>query len=200
MSVLILADDEAFLVVAFQSQSLHHLLKINFNISHNWCHSNTILIYDICYLKNGALRILRLCFHSVWTCVSSVCFYSRQGSNPNHYFDSKVKQKRCNGHTNFRNKSFFFICSAFFWLVSLLVSSLFWMAAQTLGSVLAVGLVFSVLFQELFRFFVYLLLRKAEVGLKKLTDSDTEIISNKHILAYGNLIFYMNIIMIPNLF
>jgi len=29
------ADDEAFLVVAFQSQSLHHLLKINFNISHN---------------------------------------------------------------------------------------------------------------------------------------------------------------------
>jgi len=76
------------------------------------------------------------------------------------------------------------IASAFFWLVSLLVSSLFWMAAQTLGSVLAVGLVFSVLFQELFRFFVYLLLRKAEVGLKKLTDSDTEIISNKHILAY----------------
>jgi len=78
------------------------------------------------------------------------------------------------------------IASAFFWLVSLLVSSLFWMAAQSLNSVLAVGLVVSVLFQELFRFFIYLLLRKAEAGLKKLTDSNTEIISNKHILAYGN--------------
>ena len=60
------------------------------------------------------------------------------------------------------------------------------MAAQSLNSVLAVGLVVSVLFQELFRFFIYLLLRKAEAGLKKLTDSNTEIISNKHILAYGN--------------
>merc|ERR1712071_147335 len=76
------------------------------------------------------------------------------------------------------------IASAFFWLVSLLVSSLFWMAAESLDSVIAVGLVFSVLCQELFRFFIYLLLRKAEVGLKKLTDSNTEIISNKHILAY----------------
>ena len=68
------------------------------------------------------------------------------------------------------------------------------MAAQSLNSVLAVGLVFSVLFQELFRFFIYLLLRRAEVGLKKLTDSDTEIISNKHILAYGNLTLFMNIV------
>lgn len=47
------------------------------------------------------------------------------------------------------------------------------------------ALVFSVLFQEVFRFLIYLILRKAEGGLKKVTESDTALIDNKHILAYG---------------
>jgi anterior pharynx defective protein 1 len=75
--------------------------------------------------------------------------------------------------------------SAFFWLLSLLTSSLLWLVAVTLHSPIVVGVIFSVLFQELFRYFIYLLLRKAEVGLKKLTESDTAIITNKNILAYG---------------
>lgn len=65
------------------------------------------------------------------------------------------------------------------------MSSLLWLVAVTLNSPIVVGVIFSVLFQELFRFLIYLLLRKAEVGLKKLTESDTAIITNKNILAYG---------------
>ncbi|XP_067013715.1 gamma-secretase subunit Aph-1 [Anabrus simplex] len=76
------------------------------------------------------------------------------------------------------------IASAFFWLLSLLISSLLWFAVVPLKNTLAFGLVFSVLFQELFRYFMYKLLRKAEGGLKKVTDVETEISSNKHILAY----------------
>lgn len=77
------------------------------------------------------------------------------------------------------------IASAFFWLLSLLLSSLLWFAVVPLQKQLAFGLVFSVLFQELFRYLIYLLLRKAEGGLKKLSDSSTlQLIENKHILAY----------------
>lgn len=76
------------------------------------------------------------------------------------------------------------IASAFFWLLALLMSSLLWLVADTLNSPIVVGVVFSVLLQELFRYLIYLLLRKAEVGLKKLTESDTAIITNKNILAY----------------
>ena len=44
---------------------------------------------------------------------------------------------------------------------------------------------FSVLFQELFRFLIYLLLDKADTYLKKLTETEeTQIFANKHILAY----------------
>lgn len=45
--------------------------------------------------------------------------------------------------------------------------------------------IISVIFQELGRLVVYLLLRKAEVGLNKVTDSSTKLVDNKHILAYG---------------
>ena len=50
---------------------------------------------------------------------------------------------------------------------------------------IAIGLVFSVLFQETFRFLIYLLLHKADAYLKKLTENEeTQIFANKHILAY----------------
>lgn len=76
------------------------------------------------------------------------------------------------------------IAGAFFWLLSFLLSSLLWFIVVPLRSKLAFGLVFSVLLQEIFRFLIYKLLRKAESGLKKVTDNSEEITGNKHILAY----------------
>lgn len=76
------------------------------------------------------------------------------------------------------------IAAAFFWLVSLLLSSLWWFIVVPLREDLAFGLVFSVLFQEAFRYIIYRVLRKAENGLKKITDDSTTLIENKHILAY----------------
>ncbi|XP_043194632.1 gamma-secretase subunit Aph-1-like isoform X2 [Amphibalanus amphitrite] len=73
--------------------------------------------------------------------------------------------------------------SAFFWLLSLLFSSLLWFAVVPLRTELAFGMVFSVLLQELFRFLLYKLLRLAESGLKKVTDND-QVVTNPHIMSY----------------
>ena len=79
--------------------------------------------------------------------------------------------------------------SAFFWLLSLLFSSILWFAVVPLREQLAFGLVFSIIFQELFRFGIYALLSKADAYLKKLTENEeTLIFANKHILAYGKCI------------
>lgn len=75
------------------------------------------------------------------------------------------------------------IASAFFWLLSLLMSSLLWFVVIPLRKYLVFGLVFSVIFQELFRFCYYKILRKAEVGLKKVTEADAQI-SNRQTLSY----------------
>ncbi|XP_037947878.1 gamma-secretase subunit Aph-1 [Teleopsis dalmanni] len=75
------------------------------------------------------------------------------------------------------------IAAAFFWLVSLLVSSVLWFIVVPLREYLAFGVIFSVLFQEAFRFIVYRLLRRSEQGLSAFTDS-IRITENKHILAY----------------
>lgn len=61
------------------------------------------------------------------------------------------------------------IASAFFWLISLLLSSVLWYIVVPLQDYLAFGLVFSVLFQESFRYLLYWVLRRAEKGLDKLT-------------------------------
>lgn len=76
------------------------------------------------------------------------------------------------------------IAAAFFWLLSLLLSSLWWFIVAPLRKQLIFGLVFSVIFQEVFRYMIYKILRKAESGLKKITDDSTQLIENKHILAY----------------
>lgn len=77
------------------------------------------------------------------------------------------------------------ILSAFFWLLSLLLSSLLWFAVVPLRNTLVFGLVFSVVFQEAFRILIYLLLRKADAFLKKLTENEqTQIFANRHILSY----------------
>jgi len=77
------------------------------------------------------------------------------------------------------------IASAFFWLVALLLSSVWWalIPLRDSGEV-EVALVFSILVQEAFRLLVYAILRKAEGGLKKVTQEDAALIDNKHILAY----------------
>ena len=49
--------------------------------------------------------------------------------------------------------------SGFFWLLSLLLSSLLWFAVVPLRDQLVFGMVFSVIFQEMFRFLFYKLLR-----------------------------------------
>lgn len=83
------------------------------------------------------------------------------------------------------------IASAFFWLLALLLSSIWWFAVVPLREDLAFGLVFSVLFQELFRFLFYKVLRRADEGLQKVNQTEgpelhvsPRDITNKHIMAY----------------
>ncbi|GIY76803.1 gamma-secretase subunit Aph-1 [Caerostris darwini] len=78
------------------------------------------------------------------------------------------------------------ISSAFFWLLSLLLSSILWNVVVPLRKELSFGVVFSVIFQELFRFLVYKILRKAEVGLKKVQEvgADGSVSSSRVTLAY----------------
>jgi anterior pharynx defective protein 1 len=77
------------------------------------------------------------------------------------------------------------ILSAFFWLLSLLLSAILWSVVTPLKHELAFALVFSVLFQELFRYLIYLMLDRADTYLKKLTETEeTQIFANKHLLAY----------------
>ncbi|KAK9501693.1 hypothetical protein O3M35_012371 [Rhynocoris fuscipes] len=46
--------------------------------------------------------------------------------------------------------------------------------------------ILSVIFQEAFRYFIYILLRKAETGLKKMhvPNTNTDLLNNKHIVPY----------------
>ncbi|XP_005097803.1 gamma-secretase subunit Aph-1 [Aplysia californica] len=82
------------------------------------------------------------------------------------------------------------IASGFFWLLALLISSILWYAVVPLKGQLAFGLVFSVLFQEAFRFLFYKTLRMADAGLLMVSQRsenehvDIRDFSNKHIMAY----------------
>ncbi|XP_005987783.1 gamma-secretase subunit Aph-1b [Latimeria chalumnae] len=89
-------------------------------------------------------------------------------------------------------KVIFLIAGAFFWLVSLLLSSLVWFIAVQISDqsnvsvqrgLLIFGVVFSVLLQEAFRFAYYKLLKKANEGLMTLSQEDTMLISIQQ-LAY----------------
>ncbi|CAD0200100.1 unnamed protein product [Chrysodeixis includens] len=75
------------------------------------------------------------------------------------------------------------IAAAFGWLLSFLLSSLVWYAVVPLRSYLAFGMVFAVIFQEGFRYGMYLLLRKTEEGLKEISENHN-IGSNKLEMAY----------------
>uniref|UniRef100_A0A1L8D8P7 Putative aph-1 n=1 Tax=Nyssomyia neivai TaxID=330878 RepID=A0A1L8D8P7_9DIPT len=75
------------------------------------------------------------------------------------------------------------IAAAFFWLLALLLSSLVWFIVVPLRGFLAFGLVFSVVYQEAFRYVIYKILRKTEKGLQEVADN-VRVTENKHILAY----------------
>lgn len=73
------------------------------------------------------------------------------------------------------------IAGAFFWLVSLLLSSLVWFIATKATNaqdltlqknLLIFGSIFSVILQEVFRFAYYRLLRKANEGLAAISEED----------------------------
>ncbi|KAM7077154.1 gamma-secretase subunit Aph-1b-like isoform 2-T2 [Ciconia maguari] len=87
------------------------------------------------------------------------------------------------------------IAGAFFWLVSLLLSSLIWFIAvkasdprdeQLQKGLLIFGVMFSVLLQEAFRFLYYKLLRKAIEGLVALSEDGCSPISIQQ-MAYDAL-------------
>ncbi|XP_066503841.1 gamma-secretase subunit Aph-1b [Hoplias malabaricus] len=86
----------------------------------------------------------------------------------------------------------FLIAGAFFWLVSLLLSSLVWFVTVQISNkesatqqkgLLIFGVVLSVLLQEVFRFAYYKLLKKANEGLLAISQEDTMPISVRQ-LAY----------------
>ncbi|KAM9183645.1 gamma-secretase subunit APH-1B isoform 2-T2 [Dugong dugon] len=86
----------------------------------------------------------------------------------------------------------FLIAGAFFWLVSLLLSSLVWfVAGTTVGHkdgpvqkyLLIFGVLVSVLIQEAFRFAYYKLLKKASEGLKAINPEETA--PSMRLLAYA---------------
>ncbi|XP_065267893.1 gamma-secretase subunit APH-1B isoform X2 [Emys orbicularis] len=87
----------------------------------------------------------------------------------------------------------FLIAGGFFWLVSLLLSSLVWFIAVQIGgsnnasvkkNLLIFGVVFSVLLQEVFRFAYYKLLKKANKGLMTISQEETLPISVRQ-LSYA---------------
>nr|XP_048690618.1 gamma-secretase subunit Aph-1b-like isoform X3 [Caretta caretta] len=92
------------------------------------------------------------------------------------------------------------VAGAFFWLVSLLLSSLVWFIAVKASDpgdeplqkgLLIFGVLFSVLLQEAFRFLYYKLLRKAVEGLVTLSEDGCSPISIQQ-MAYA----FMTMVMI----
>lgn len=75
------------------------------------------------------------------------------------------------------------IASAFFWLLSLLLSSIWWTVVSPLKKELAFGMAFSVLFQELFRLAFYKIMRKADEGLLSMINHQSDPL-RKHRIAY----------------
>jgi len=65
------------------------------------------------------------------------------------------------------------ITSAFFWLLSLLLSSILWRVVTPLQDVLVFSVMFSVVFQELFRFAFWKVLKRAEEGLITISGSQS---------------------------
>ncbi|XP_065414432.1 gamma-secretase subunit APH-1B isoform X2 [Chrysemys picta bellii] len=92
----------------------------------------------------------------------------------------------------------FLIAGGFFWLVSLLLSSLVWFIAVQIGgsnnasvkkNLLIFGVMVSVLLQEVFRFAYYKLLKKANKGLMTISQEETLPISVRQLSYVSGLGF-----------
>ncbi|XP_010887863.1 gamma-secretase subunit Aph-1b [Esox lucius] len=90
------------------------------------------------------------------------------------------------------------IAGAFFWLVSLLLSSLVWFIAMKATNaqdlnlqkgLLIFGCMFSVILQEVFRFGYYRLLRKANEGLAAISEEESSPISVREMAYVAGLGF-----------
>ncbi|VDO67341.1 unnamed protein product [Schistosoma mattheei] len=75
--------------------------------------------------------------------------------------------------------------SGFFWLVSLLITSVMWFIVTPLRAYLAFGILIGVLFQEILRFLFFLLIIKAESGLQLIVSSSTTTTISRPQLADG---------------
>lgn len=75
------------------------------------------------------------------------------------------------------------IASSFFWLCSLLLSSTVWFVFPQ-KEWIQLGVLTSIFFQEFFRYLVYKILRKSEQGLRQVTETDSAITTNTHLLSY----------------
>lgn len=73
------------------------------------------------------------------------------------------------------------MASAFFWLLSLLVSSIIWFVINSQCNII-VGVVISVLCQEAFRYILYLILQKSRGGLQYVSDRNT--MDNTYAMAF----------------
>ncbi|KAK9762645.1 hypothetical protein K7432_011425 [Basidiobolus ranarum] len=73
--------------------------------------------------------------------------------------------------------------SAFFWLISILFTSLIWYVAKPAQSNHAVTIFYSVLLQESFRVLFYILMRRAESGLNVVSKNPKSPL-NKHSYAF----------------
>lgn len=124
-------------------------------------------------------------FFNIWSSNSNVCNHHCKRSYKNHNSNDKVSKIKfviqsilsCNK-------------SSFFWLISLLISALLWFVVVPLRDKLLFALVFSVFFQEAFRYLFYLFIKKSQKGLERVqknihhkdrTDFDSRVIS------YGKL-------------
>ena len=83
------------------------------------------------------------------------------------------------------------ITSAFFWLCSLLFSSLVWYVVSPLRDHLAFAVFFSVLIQEIFRYIFFLVIKKAQKGLAKV-QSTLESKNNMHMHFDSKVISYVS--------
>ncbi|XP_030320956.1 gamma-secretase subunit APH-1A [Calypte anna] len=90
------------------------------------------------------------------------------------------------------------VAGAFFWLVSLLLSSLLWFVAVQLSGpqdprpqerLLLLGAALSVLLQESFRFAYFKLLKKADEGLAALSEDGRSPLSLRHMAYVSGLSF-----------
>lgn len=77
------------------------------------------------------------------------------------------------------------VVGAFFWLIALFLSSLVWLAVVPLKDDLAFGLFVSVILQEVFRFAICKIMKKAENGLQHALSEEERASIEKHKLPYA---------------